>query len=103
VGQAKQRGTPEQRIQQAKQKINESMPDHIICNNCGAEIMEVQQLDTKGLRGIEAAFAGQCPACEQTTYAVKGEPNSVAAFMEAMQKATGSEPIIGSQAIKSHQ
>lgn len=103
MGQAKRRGTLEQRIQQAKQKINESVPDRIICNNCKAEISQVQQLDTKGLRGIDAAFAGQCPACEQTTYAVKGQPNSVAAFMEAMQKATGSEPIIGSQAAKSQQ
>jgi hypothetical protein len=102
VGQAKQRGSLEQRIQQARQKIDESTPDHIICNNCKTEITQVQQLDTKGLRGIDAAFAGQCPACDQSTYAVKGEPNSVAAFMEAMQQATGSEPIIGSQAIKSH-
>lgn len=102
MGQAKQRGSLEQRIQQAKRKIDPSTPDHIVCNNCKTEITDVQQLDTKGLRGIDAAFAGQCPSCSQSTYAVKGEPKSVAAFMEAMQKVTGSEPIIGSQAAKSH-
>jgi hypothetical protein len=102
VGQANKRGTLEQRIQQAKQKIGALTPDHIICNNCKTEITEVHLLDTKGMRGIEAAFAGQCPACGQSTYAVKGEPNSIAAFMDAMQKATGSEAILGSQAIKSH-
>jgi hypothetical protein len=103
VGQAKKRGSLEQRIQQARQKINASTPDHIICNHCRTEIKEVHLLDTKGMRGIDAAFVGQCPACDQSTYAVKGEPKSVAAFMEAMQKATGSEPIIGSQSIKSQQ
>jgi hypothetical protein len=100
VGQAKQRGSLEQRIQQAKQKMDGSTPDHIICNNCKAEITEVHCLDTKGMRGIDAAFAGQCPACDQSTYAVKGEPKSIAAFMEAVQAATGSEPIIGAQTIK---
>lgn len=102
MGQAKQRGSLEQRIQHARQKIDAVFPEHLICNNCKTEITDVQRLDTKGLRGIDAAFAGQCPACDQSTYAVKGEPNSVAAFMEAMQKATGSEAIIGSQAVKSH-
>lgn len=101
MGQAKQRGSLEQRIQQAKQKIDPLTPDHIICNNCRTEIKEVHLLGTQGMRGIDAAFAGECPACGQSTYAVKGEPNSMAAFMEAMQQATGSEPIIGSQAIKS--
>jgi hypothetical protein len=102
VGQAKKRGTLEQRIQQARQKGDALTPDHIICNNCKTEITDVHLLDTKGMRGIDAAFAGHCPACDQSTYAVRGEPNSIAAFMEAMQKATGSEPILGSQAIKSH-
>ncbi len=101
VGQARKRGSLEQRIQQAKQKIVGSTPDHITCNNCKTEITEVYLLDTKGMRGIDAAFAGQCPVCDQSTYAVKGAPNSIAAFMEAMQAATGEEPIIGSQAIKS--
>jgi hypothetical protein len=102
LGQAKNRGSLEERIQQARQKTDESTPDQLICNNCKSEITEVHLLDTKGMRGIDAAFAGECPACGQSTYAVKGEPNSMAAFMEAMEQATGSEPIIGSQAIKSH-
>jgi len=101
VGQARNRGSLEQRIQQARQKIDASTPNHIVCNHCKTEITQVKRLDTKGLRGIEAAFAGQCPACGQSTYAVKGEPRSVAAFMDAMQRATGSEAILGSQAIKS--
>ncbi|MGV3741795.1 MAG: hypothetical protein ACO1NO_05760 [Burkholderiaceae bacterium] len=100
MGQAKNRGSLEQRIEQARQKTAASTPDHIVCNHCKTDIADVQQLDTKGLRGIEAAFAGQCPACSQSTYAVKGEPKSVAAFMDAMQRATGSEAILGSQAIK---
>ena len=102
MGQAKQRGALEQRIQQARQKTEASTPDHIVCNHCKTKITTVQRLDIKNLRGIEAAFAGECPACGQSTYAVKGEPKSVAAFMEAMQRATGSEAILGSQTIKNN-
>lgn len=101
MGQAKKRGSLQERIQQAKQKADQTTPDHLVCNNCKTEIREVHLLDTQGMRGIDAAFSGQCPACGQSTYAVKGEAKSMAAFMEAMENATGSEPIIGSQAIRS--
>jgi hypothetical protein len=99
MGQAKQRGTQEQRAQQAKQKIEALKPDHIVCNNCKAEIMDVHVMDTRGIRGIDAAFAGLCPSCNQTTYALKGEPDAIADFAEAMQETMGDDPQIGSQNI----
>jgi hypothetical protein len=97
MGQAKQRGSLEQRILAAKDRVAALRPKTITCNQCQAEISDVQDMDTKGMEGIEAAFAGICPHCDSSTYAVRGRRDAVEAFMMAMSKATGEVPLFGTQ------
>ncbi|MEI7429977.1 MAG: hypothetical protein WCL27_05930 [Betaproteobacteria bacterium] len=97
MGQAKQRGSLEQRIFAAKDRVEAMKPKSLICNDCKAEITEIQVMDTKGADGIDAAYAGICPACNSSTYAVRGRRESVEAFMMGMAKASGEVPLLGTQ------
>jgi len=72
-------------------------PKVIICNDCKGEILEIVDLPAKGMDGIDAAFAGICPQCNGTTYAIKGHPSAVEKLMVAMTHATGDAPLIGVQ------
>ncbi|WP_286747854.1 hypothetical protein [Aquabacterium sp. UBA2148] len=95
MGQAKLRGTPEQRKQAAIERQLSLRPKHIVCNNCKAELTDMQPMDISGMRGIEAAFAAHCPHCSHDTYAIKGERESVANMHMAIEDATGTEAQVG--------
>lgn len=97
MGQAKQRGTAEQRVQQAKKRIEDIKPDVLICNECEVEIREIGVMDTRGMRGIDAAFAGICPACHKPTYALRGDADAIADFGEAVSAEMGGEPMLGAK------
>jgi hypothetical protein len=91
MGQAKLRGTPEQRKQVAIERQLSLRPKYIVCNNCKAELADMQPIDVSGMRGIDAAFAAHCPHCDHDTYAIKGEPEAVATMHMAIEDATGTE------------
>lgn len=76
MGQAKNRGNFEQRIGQAKQKLASLRPQKITCNKCQADITELSDMDTKGIKGLTAVFAGRC-TCGHDTFALLGEPEVV--------------------------
>lgn len=97
MGQAKRRGSREQRIAEAKAKIEAMRPDSITCNNCKAEITEITVLDTRNMDGVESAFAGICPECEETTWAIGGDPEAVAEVMVALEAQAGGEGKLGHQ------
>ena len=99
MGQAKQRGSRDERAAQALAKVEAIKPKVIICNNCKAEITDVHTMDVRGMVGIEGAFAGMCE-CGHTTWAVAGHPDAVAGLMESLHKTTDGESIIGSMPIK---
>lgn len=87
MGQAKQRGTAEQRIAQAQAKIEATRPEKLVCNGCGGDVTTINPVSTRGLRGIEAIWVGQCE-CGQTTFAASGEPKAVEAFFFALSENT---------------
>lgn len=87
MGQAKQRGTVEQRIAQAQAKIEATRPEKLVCNGCGGDVTTINPVSTRGLRGIEAIWVGQCE-CGQTTFAASGEPKAVEAFFFALSENT---------------
>jgi hypothetical protein len=87
MGQAKQRGTAEQRVAQAQAKIAATRPEKLVCNGCGADVTTIHPVSTRGLRGIEAIWVGQCD-CGQTTFAASGEPKAVEAFFFALSENT---------------
>lgn len=95
MGQAKIRGTQEQRKQAAIEKQLSLRPKYITCNNCQAELTEMHPMDISGMQGIEAAFAANCPHCNHDTYAIKGEREAVANMHMAIEDATGSQSQIG--------
>ena len=94
MGQAKKRGTLEQRVAQAHAKIEATRPEKIICNHCGAEASSIHPVSTRGLRGIDSIWLGQCE-CGHTTFAAAGEPRAVQAFFETLGEDT--ELRLGSQ------
>lgn len=89
MGQAKNRGSREQRIQAAQERKAALRPTALTCNDCGAAITDFDELDTQGLRGMEAAYAGICPGCGAVTHALKGDPEIVTAFAEFLEQEHG--------------
>jgi hypothetical protein len=89
MGQAKLRGRYEDRVAQAKNKIEALRPQSIICNQCNTGFSEFEVMDSRGLEGIDAVFAGICPKCKSTTFAYRGDPDAVAALMVAQQDVMG--------------
>lgn len=95
MGQAKLRGTPEQRRHAAIERQLSLRPKYVKCNHCQAELTELQPIDISGMTGIEAAFAAHCPHCGHDTFAIKGEPEAVAQMHMAIEDAAGSESLAG--------
>lgn len=94
MGQAKLRGSREQRVAQAMDKIEATRPAKLVCNSCQADVTDIHPVSTRGLRGIEAIWMGQCQ-CGHTTFAASGEANAVQAFFDAL--ASDAELQLGSQ------
>ncbi len=63
MGQAKLRGTPEQRRHAAIERQLSLRPKYVKCNHCQAELTELQPMGISDIKGIEAAFAAHCPHC----------------------------------------
>jgi len=99
MGQAKQRGTMEQRIAQAQAKRAALRPEKLVCGACQTAFSEFEDMDTRGMRGIDAAFAGLCPACGETVIALNGEPDAVADAAQAWEASMGVEAKIGTQSL----
>lgn len=94
MGQAKARGSQAERVAQAQAKIAATRPEKLVCNGCKADVTDIHPVSTRGLRGIEAIWVGQC-TCGQTTFAASGEPQAVDAFFFALSENT--ELTLGSQ------
>lgn len=97
MGQAKQRGTQEQRIAQAKAKTDALRPEKLVCGACKTAFTDFDAMDTRNLKGIRAAFGGICPSCGETVLAFSGDQDAVADAMIAWQDAMGSEGKLGMQ------
>lgn len=95
MGQAKLRGSQEQRIAQARAKIEANRPEKLVCNSCNADVTDIHPVSTRGLRGIEAIWMGNCQ-CGHTTFAASGDPKSVQAFFDALA-ADADDLVLGSQ------
>lgn len=99
MGQAKRRGSQEERAKQAQEKIESMKPAMIVCNACQAEITDIHAMNAQGIPGIRAVFAGIC-GCGNTTHAMLGSPEAVADLAVAMEETIGEQGILGSQLYK---
>lgn len=95
MGQAKERGTRDERVAQAAAEADRLRPPEIKCNVCHATLHDVSAQDTRKLPGIHAAFGAHCAACDQDTWAVRGEPAAVRAFYSALEKSAGASVHLG--------
>jgi len=100
MGQAKQRGTLEQRRAQAQSRIEALKPEKLLCNECDGETTDIQVLDSRGIPGVEAVFGGQCPKCHGNILAVRGTPEAAEAVMSAFLSANGTGGSLGMQDTK---
>jgi hypothetical protein len=94
MGQAKRRGTLDDRIAQANARIEATRPEKLVCNGCGADVTTIHPVSTRGLPGIDAIWVGQCD-CGQTTFAASGDPGAVQAFFDVL--GSDAELTLGSQ------
>ncbi|WP_321949367.1 hypothetical protein [Paraburkholderia sp. J10-1] len=97
MGQARQRGTQEQRVAQAKAKIEALRPAKLVCGACKTAFSDFDALDTRNMAGIQAAFGGICPSCGETVLSFSGEKDAVANAMLAWQDAMEDEGKLGKQ------
>lgn len=96
MGQAKSRGTRGERVAAAMQTAARMKAPVIACNVCMTELPEAELLDTAGLQGVDLAFKAHCSACDQDTWAVRGEASAVNAFYDALEKSVGGTVKLGS-------
>lgn len=96
MGQAKNRGSKLDRISQSLQKKSDIRPKYLVCNACQSHIADFQELNTKGLHGINAAYAGVC-SCGNSTYAISGNKADVTKAALVLQEMFENDVKIGTQ------
>lgn len=95
MGQARIRGPKAERVTQALQRQQPPAAPRLVCNHCQAALNNVSAVDTRALAGISVAFSAHCAACQQDTWAVRGEPAAVKAFYGTLEKISGQPIALG--------
>ena len=96
MGQAKQRGSKDDRVSQSIARTEAIKPKEIVCNNCKTEIKDVHVMDSRGMTGINGAYAGMC-GCGHTTWAMTGDADAVAHAMAVLNESMGGDSVLGLQ------
>lgn len=91
MGEAKRRGSHETRKEQAVTTLRSRFPNFVNCNQCQAELSEINPLDTRAMPGLHLAGIAHCSACEHETFILDGEPRALAAFQEYITSEHGDE------------
>jgi hypothetical protein len=94
MGEAKRRGTQEQRQQAAIAANRAKFPDVVECNACHAELSEIVPFDTRGIPGLRLAGGAHC-GCGNITYVIDGTPDAVARLQEVLAEEHGGAPKVG--------
>jgi hypothetical protein len=97
MGEAKRRGTPQQRADQAHARLEALRPAQLVCGSCQTAFSDFEAHDASGMRGIDAIFGGQCPNCGNDVLVFKGEPDAVAQAMLAWEQMMGADAQLGYQ------
>jgi uncharacterized protein with PIN domain len=82
MGQAKSRGTFEERKAQAIARERAKFPDSVDCNNCGHKLTDIEPMDVRNIEGMRLAGGSICPECGHTTWTLGGSPEGLADFQE---------------------
>lgn len=92
MGQAKKRGSVEQRIAEAKARERAKFPATVACNNCQAQLADIEPMDVRGMQGLRLAGAARCGACDSTTWVLDGTPDAMANVAEYLEHQSGTGP-----------
>lgn len=76
MGQAKLRGTREQRIEAAEKKANDMRPESLTCGECHTVFSDFETMDTRGMAGIDGIYLGYCPSCGCSVFSVEGDEDA---------------------------
>lgn len=98
MGQAKSRGNQEQRIAEAKVRERAKFPEVVACNNCQAQLTEIESMDVRGIPGMRLAGAAYCNACDSSTWVLDGTPEGLQAVSAYL--ADGHEDVTFGQALR---
>ena len=82
MGQAKSRGSFEERKAQAIARERAKFPDTVGCNNCGHRLTEIDPMNVTDIEGMRLAGVSSCPECGHTTWTLDGSPEGLAVFQE---------------------
>ena len=95
MGQAKLKGSFEERRAKSIADARVQFPDTVTCNNCGHSLSEITNLDVRGMPGMRLAGAAICPECTQTTWITDGTPQALAELQEYLNAEHGQEGKMG--------
>lgn len=95
MGQAKLKGSFEQRQAQAIAKARAQFPASIKCNNCGDDLTEIEPMDVRGMPGMRLAGGAICASCSQTTWVLDGTPEALSQMQAFLAEEHGDEAKIG--------
>lgn len=89
MGEAKSRGSQQDRVAAAQQSATAAQPPAMFCQRCKLALNPVTEMDTRRLKGISVAYSAHCVPCDEDTWAVRGDIAAVKAFYAALEKASG--------------
>lgn len=95
MGQAKLKGSFEQRKKQAVSAARAQFPPSVKCNNCGHELTEIQPMDVRKMPGMRLAGGAICSECSQTTWVLDGTPEALEQLQNVMTEEHGEEAKAG--------
>lgn len=92
MGDAKRRGDFETRAAEAKAKLDALRPETIVCNGCKRALPDVEQLELKPLKGLDAVFVATCSDCKAETFVVLGTDDAVKTFRAFLARQAARRP-----------
>jgi hypothetical protein len=100
MGQAKRRGTLEQRAAEATIRARRQFPESVTCNHCKADLHEIHPMDVRSLPGMRLAGAAHCSACNHDTWVLDGDENGLQLFQQFLTEQHGSEAVSAGQVLR---
>lgn len=97
MGQAKSKGSFEQRQVLAVAAARAKFPPSVKCNNCSQDLTDIQSMDVRDMPGMRLVGAAICGNCSQTTWVLDGTPAALAQLQAVMAEEHGNELKAGSE------
>lgn len=100
MGDAKRRGTQEQRVAAAQARLREGLPAEVTCNHCQATLTDIEGVDVRGFTGMKVAGVAHCPACLHDTWVLDGTPDAMVDFQMGLDSVHGADAVSSGMVFK---